>query len=154
MNSLNPLNKRDVTNHLLSKGSVFVHLDPRVPCVKCPPWLSDQSQLVLQFGRNFPVPIPDLQIDDQAISGTLSFKRISYACYCPWEAIFCIVGDEGRGQIWFESMPDEVAAEVKRARDARDIPPLPPPPPPKAASAQVARTRSGRPLPAGWRVIK
>jgi len=106
--------KRDVANQLLRKGSLFIHLDPRVSDVVVPPWLRHQAQLVLQVGLDMPIPIPDLRVDEHGIFGTLSFSRTPFACNVPWTAIFALVGDEGRGMVWPESMPAEIVAEVER----------------------------------------
>lgn len=106
--------KRDVANQLLRKGSLFIHLDPRVNDVVVPPWLRHQAQLVLQVGLDMPIPIPDLRVDADGIFGTLSFSRTPFACNVPWNAIFALVGDEGRGMVWPESMPAEIVAEVER----------------------------------------
>jgi stringent starvation protein B len=106
--------KRDVANMLLRKGSLFIHLDPRVSDVMVPPWLRHQAQLVLQVGFDMPIPIPDLRIDEDGVFGTLSFSRTPFACTVPWNAVFALVGDEGRGMVWPESMPAEIAAEVER----------------------------------------
>jgi hypothetical protein len=106
--------KRDVANQLLRKGSLFIHLDPRVSDVVVPPWLRHQAQLVLQVGLDMPIPIPDLRVDEHGIFGTLSFSRTPFACNVPWSAIFALVGDEGRGMVWPESMPAEIVAEVER----------------------------------------
>jgi len=106
--------KRDVANQLLRKGSLFIHLDPRVSDVVVPPWLRHQAQLVLQVGLDMPIPIPDLRVDENGIFGTLSFSRTPFACNVPWSAIFALVGDEGRGMVWPESMPAEIVAEVER----------------------------------------
>jgi hypothetical protein len=122
--------KRDVAKMLLRKGSLFVHLDPRASDVFVPPWLRHQAQLVLQVGFDMPIPIPDLRVDDDGVFGTLSFSRNPFTCAVPWHAVFALVGDEGRGMVWPESMPPEIAAEVEReamrsklggdSRDARD----------------------------------
>lgn len=106
--------KRDVANQLLRKGSLFIHLDPRVSDVIVPPWLRHQAQLVLQVGLDMPIPIPDLRVDENGIFGTLSFSRTPFACNVPWSAVFALVGDEGRGMVWPESMPAEIVAEVER----------------------------------------
>ena len=107
-------NKEDVARALLLKGSVFVHLDPRVESVLVPEWLKRQPQLVLQVGLDMPVPIPDLRVDDFGVFGTLSFNRTAFTCAVPWEAVFAVVGDDGRGMVWPGSMPKEIAAEVER----------------------------------------
>lgn len=106
--------KRDVARALLLKGTVFVHLDPRSEDVRVPNWLKRQPQLVLQVGLDMPVPIPDLRVDDGGVFGTLSFNRTSFTCSVPWDAIFAVVGDDGRGMVWPGSMPQEIAAEVER----------------------------------------
>src|SRR5689334_7382652 len=106
--------KRDVARALLLKGTVFVHLDPRSEDVRVPSWLKRQPQLVLQVGLDMPVPIPDLRVDDGGVFGTLSFNRTAFTCSVPWDAIFAVVGDDGRGMVWPGSMPQEIAAEVER----------------------------------------
>jgi hypothetical protein len=119
--------KRDVANMLLRKGSLFLHLDPRVSDVVVPPWLRHQAQLVLQVGFDMPIPITDLRVDEHGVFGTLSFSRTPFACMVPWNAVFALVGDEGRGMVWPDSMPAEIVAEVEReaARSKHDSePPL------------------------------
>jgi hypothetical protein len=107
-------NKKDVARALLLKGTVFVHLDPREDAVMVPEWLKRQPQLVLQVGLDLPVPIPDLRVDDVGVYGTLSFNRTAFTCVVPWDAVFAVVGDDGRGMVWPGSMPAEIAAEVER----------------------------------------
>ena len=90
--------------------SVYVHLDPRSEEVLVPPWFKNQPQLVLQIGLNMAVPIPDLDVGREAISCTLSFNRRPEFCRIPWQAIYGLVGEDGRGMIWPESVPPEVAS--------------------------------------------
>lgn len=151
------MNKREVAAHLLGKGSVFIHLDPRKPDVLCPLWLKSRPQLVLQIGLNLPIPIPDLLINAQGISGTLSFSGTLFECYCPWDAIFALSGDDRRGATWPDSMPEEVLLAVEQeefgvARMAAQARPK------VASDSRVtgyrSTTRSGKALPKGWRIIK
>jgi stringent starvation protein B len=121
-NELELPNKRDVVRALLLKGSVFVHLDPRREGVSVPQWLRTHTQLVLQVGFDMPVPIHDLHIDEQGVFATLSFNRSPFSCRVPWEAVFALVGDDGRGMVWPESMPPEIAAEVDREAKRRKSP--------------------------------
>jgi stringent starvation protein B len=114
--------KRDVARALLLKGTVFVHLDPRSDEVRVPSWLKRQPQLVLQVGLDMPVPIPDLRVDDAGVFGTLSFNRTSFTCSVPWEAVFAVVGDDGRGMVWPGSMPQEIAAEIERESSRGRVP--------------------------------
>jgi hypothetical protein len=32
----------------------------------------------------------------------------------PWHAVFALVGDDGRGMVWPDSMPPEIAQEIER----------------------------------------
>jgi hypothetical protein len=106
--------KRDVVHALLAQGAAFLHLDPRGDDVFVPEWLKRQPQLVLQIGLSMPVPIRDLRIDDVGVFGTLSFSRAPFTCMVPWEAVFALVGEDGRGMVWPESMPEEIAQEIQR----------------------------------------
>ena len=111
--------KKEVCDQILRKkySALFVHLDPRHKDVKVPPWLRHQAQLVLQFGYDMSIPIPDLRVDEKGISGTLSFSRSPFTCFVPWDAVFTAADDNGRGMMWPASMPDEVAAK-KREQDS------------------------------------
>ncbi len=114
----NPLPpKKEVALALLERGSVHVHLDPRATGVVVPAWFKRQPQLVLQVGLNMPVPIPDLRVDEDGMSCTLSFNRSPFFCIVPWSSVYAMVGDDGRGMVWPEDVPPEVALQG-RARDA------------------------------------
>lgn len=114
--------KMDVARALLLRGSLFVHLDPRIEGVAVPAWLREQPQLVLQMGLDMPIPIPDLRVDDEGVFGTLSFSRSPYRCEVPWTAVFALVGDDGRGMVWPDDLPAEIAAEVEREAARRVAP--------------------------------
>jgi hypothetical protein len=107
-----PPPKSDVARALLLRGSVFVHLDPRDEDVCVPAWLRQQPQLVLQIGLDMPIPIPDLRVDGEGIVGTLSFQRTPFTCVVPWKAVFALLDEAGKGMLWPESLPPEIAAEV------------------------------------------
>jgi stringent starvation protein B len=98
---------------LLERSTVFVHLDPRRDHVSVPPWFRKQPQLVLQLGYNMPVPIHDLYLDDECVSATLSFNRSPHSCRLPWSAVYALVGEDGRGMVWPDDVPAEVAAQVQ-----------------------------------------
>ena len=106
--------KKEVALALLEKSSVFVHLDPRRDQVVVPPWFRKQPQLVLQIGLNLAVPIPDLELDDESVSCTLSFNRSPFFCWIPWAAIYALVGEDGRGMVWPDDIPPEVAAQAQK----------------------------------------
>ena len=116
--------KKEVALALLERSNdrgIFVHLDPRQATVVVPPWFKKQPQLVLQIGLNMPVPIPDLRLDDDGMSCTLSFNRSPFFCAVPWASVFAMVGEDGRGMVW----PDDVPAEVPLARPGQPPPPAP-----------------------------
>jgi hypothetical protein len=126
-----PPPKKEVFLALLEGPSVFVHLDPRKTEVAVPAWFKKEPRLVLQLGMNMAVPIPDLKIDEEGISCTLSFSRNPFACKLPWSAIFAMVGEDQRGMVWPSDIPPELAAQMTPAQAAPK--PAPPPPAPEPA---------------------
>ncbi|HEU4410445.1 MAG TPA: ClpXP protease specificity-enhancing factor SspB [Polyangiaceae bacterium] len=163
MNDSSPLPpKRDVCVALLESSSVFVHLDPRKEGVQVPAWLKRQPQLVLQVGYQMAVPIPDLTVGDEALSGTLSFNRAPFLCSIPWSSVFALVSSEGRGMVWPPDVPPEVASQIqgqrpqapveappkpaKKGRSSRKAPPAPEAAP-QAAPAPAEAPRSDPPTP-------
>jgi hypothetical protein len=107
--------KKEVALALLERSSVFVHLDPRQTTVIVPPWFKKQPQLVLQVGLNMSVRIPDLRVDEDGMTCTLSFNRTPFYCVVPWSSVFAMIDDDGRGMVW----PDDVPAEVARQAQGR-----------------------------------
>jgi stringent starvation protein B len=92
---------------------MYIHLDPRAGSVQVPPSFKNQPQLVLQVGLNMAVAIPDLHVDDQGLSCTLSFNRTPFFCIIPWPAVFALVGENGQAMVWAEDVPAEVAAQAQ-----------------------------------------
>jgi stringent starvation protein B len=107
--------KKDVVLALLQGPSVFVHLDPRKKGVVVPTNFRKQPQLVLQVGLNMAVQIPDLRVDDDGITCTLSFSRSPFWCALPWSAIYALVSEDGPGMVWPDDVPPEVAAQMQAA---------------------------------------
>lgn len=121
--------KSKVAEDLLRRGDIFVWLNPRTKGVKVPPWLRKESHLVLQFGRDMFIPIPDLRCSAEDISGTLSFGRQPFTCKVPWSAVFAVIGNDSRGRVWQDSVPFdadislcEEGASSKRKRPRRKKP--------------------------------
>jgi stringent starvation protein B len=113
--------KKEVALALLERSNdrgIYVHLDPRQAAVVVPPWFKKQPQLVLQIGLNMPVAIPDLRLDDDGMSCTLSFNRSPFHCVVPWASVFAMVGEDGRGMVW----PDDVPVEVPLSRQGQERP--------------------------------
>lgn len=106
--------KKDVAMALLKGPSLYVHLDPRVDDAVVPKWFKKQHQLVLQVGLNMAVPIPDLEVGDDGIVATLSFNRSPFWCFMPWTAIYALVGEDGRGMVWPDDVPSELAPKTQK----------------------------------------
>jgi stringent starvation protein B len=106
--------KKDVALALLEKSSMYVHLDPRGERVLVPNWFRKQPQLVLQVGLNMAIPIPDLHVDDDGLSCTLSFNRSPHHCVVPWSSVYALVGEDGRGMVWPDDVPPEVASQMQQ----------------------------------------
>src|SRR5262245_40368200 len=105
---------------LIQRSSVYIHLDPRRDGVRVPQWFRNQPQLVLQVGLNMAIPIRDLAIEDDAVSCTLSFSRSPHFCYVPWPAVYALMGEDGKGMVWPDDIPPEVAAQqAEQARKER-----------------------------------
>lgn len=111
-----PFEKRHIFSALLKKSSVFVHLNGRSVGTGIPAFLRLQDQVVLQFGLDMPVPIPDLNWDDYCVSGTLSFKGVPYFCEVPWTDVYALVGEDTKGMVFQEDMPQSVRDEAERNR--------------------------------------
>ncbi len=103
-----------VAEALLEEASIFIHLDPRHRAVRVPGWLRSGPQLVLQVGYSMAIPIPDLRVDEDGIFATLSFQRSPFTCWIPWEAVFAVVSDDGKGMMWPEDLPEEISTDVDR----------------------------------------
>jgi stringent starvation protein B len=141
--------KKDVVLQLLEQATVYVHLDPRPEAVRVPPWFKRQPQLVLQIGLNMAVPIPDLQVDDEGISCTLSFNRSPFLCVIPWASVFALVDENRQGMVWPDDVPPELAAQAAQAKQAQARPDLKVAPAPAAtkpeAPAKAAAVKAGTP---------
>ena len=142
MSSVQPLPpKKEVALALLERSSVHIHLDPRAPGVLVPMGFKSQPQLVLQVGLNMPVPIPDLRLDEDGLSCTLSFNRTPFHCVVPWKSIYAMVGDDGRGMVWPEDVPPEVERQTP-ARSPVAIAPAPSERPVRAVANKKAAKKS------------
>jgi Stringent starvation protein B len=144
-----PPPKKDVALALLERSNLSVHLDPRPNAVVVPPGFKTRPQLVLQVGLNMAVPIPDLRLDDDGMSCTLSFNRTPFFCVVPWSSVFAMVGEDTQGMVW----PDDVPVEVTRGAHDRTPEDAARRPPPKAAlvretKAEVSKPKRARKRPA------
>ena len=83
--------------------SLVKYCEVRAAFVLCPGLLVPDTVLpaegeagILTYGRDSPVPIPDLRTDLRGIHATLSFSRSPCRTFVPWEAV---VGMRGYGEV-------------------------------------------------------
>jgi len=113
--------KQDAFLALLREGWTSLHLDARRPGVIVPSHLRGEAHLVLQYGYDLPISIPDLEIDDYGVRATLSFQRTPHLTVVPWSAVYVVACDDGRGVLYSEDVPPDVT--VIAARATSDAPP-------------------------------
>jgi hypothetical protein len=106
---------------LLREGWTSLHLDARRPGVIVPQQLRGEPHLVLQYGHDLPIPIPDLEVDEYGVRATLSFSRAAHRTVVPWSAVYVVACDDGRGVLYSEDVPPDVT--VIAARATSDAPP-------------------------------
>ena len=122
----NAPDKRRTVEQLLARGPVLVHVDARRAEVAVPARFRADASLVLRFGYTLTPAIVDLAVDDDAISGTLTFSGQPFHCVLPWTAVYAaMVEGEQRGTVWPEDVPEDVLTGSDPAAAA---PPAPPPP--------------------------
>jgi stringent starvation protein B len=117
--------KRRTLEALLSRGPVLVHVDARRAEVNVPTRFRADASLVLRFGYNLSPAITDLVVDDDAVSGTLTFAGQPFRCILPWTAVYAaMVEGEQRGTVWPEDVPEDVLTGSGVQGDLRDeVPP-------------------------------
>jgi stringent starvation protein B len=115
--------KRDAFNAFFGEGWVSIHLDARRDGVKVPDDFNGNRHLVLQYGQNMPIPIPDLKVDDEGITATLSFSRTPHRTFVPWSAVYIVACNDGRGILYYEDVPEDVSF-VARPIDSKTGQPL------------------------------
>src|SRR5678810_1475871 len=112
---------------LLREGWTSLHLDARRPGVVVPQQLRGEAHLVLQYGHDLPISIPDLEVDDYGVRATLSFSRTPHLTVVPWSAVYVVACDDGRGVLYQEDVPDDVSIIAARPPSDRapeaDLPP-------------------------------
>jgi stringent starvation protein B len=110
--------------------------------VSVPPRFRADASLVLRFGHNLSPAIIDLTVDDDAISGTLTFGGQPFRCILPWTAVYAaMVEGEQRGTVWPEDVPEDVLTGGGSGEPATTT--LPQQSVPAPASIEEPRKRGG-----------
>lgn len=106
--------KRDVFLRLYAKhSSVFVHFDAFHTDVVIGGAQRSEG-VVFQYGRALLNPIPDLDVWESGIRGTLSFKGQRCWTYVPWAAVWAIAAEGAvDGRVWSEDVPERMMATLK-----------------------------------------
>jgi stringent starvation protein B len=94
---------------LLQEGRPSLHLDARRSGVIVPAHLRAEPHLVLQYGHDLPIPIPDLEVDEHGVRATLSFSKNPQRTVIPWSAVYVVTCDDGRGVLYDEDVPEDVS---------------------------------------------
>jgi|SRR5450432_1074330 len=106
--------KQDAFLALLREGWTSLHLDARRSGVIVPAHLRGEAHLVLQYGHDLPISIPDLEVDDYGVRATLSFSRLPQLTVVPWSAVYVVACDDGRGVLYQEDVPEDVSIVASR----------------------------------------
>ena len=99
--------KRSTFDEFLSEGWVFVHVQSDAPGVKLGP-SAKVPVLILLYGNDLPLPIPDLKSTEEGIAATLSFKGVDCKTFVPWSAVTVIGKHDRSAMLSFNA--DAVAA--------------------------------------------
>jgi len=125
---------------LLKEGSTSLHLDARRPGVVVPEAFRQEAHLMLQYGYDLAISIPDLEVDEHGVRATLSFSRTPHITVIPWTAVYAIASVDGRGVLYPEDVPGDVS--VMSGAESGDASEAPQPIP--AEVATMGGTGSGK----------
>jgi len=120
MGSIAKLKRLALDTLLAEEDYVLLVINPLAEGVKLPPALIEAGQPVpLNIGFRMAVNVPDLEISDLGVSGTLSFNRTPHPCMLPWGAVMQIsVGDEHL--VWV--VPIGAQGDTSNEADADEAP--------------------------------
>lgn len=105
--------KRQFVDELLERGPVLIHINACSDEVDIPDRLRGNPKLVLRFGYGLSPAITDLEVDDEGVSGTLTFGGIPHHCMLPWPAVYAAVSEsDQRGMVWPDDVPPAVLEQM------------------------------------------
>jgi stringent starvation protein B len=107
---------------LLKEGWTSLHLDARRTDVVVPDSFRSEAHLILQYGHDLPIPIPDLEVDEDGVRATLSFSRTAHVTFVPWAAVYAVTGDDGRGVLFAEDVPSDVSVVAAPVPETAEAP--------------------------------
>ncbi len=100
------MNKLQVARAILQRGSLYIHVCPLHNSfdVQLPLRCMQNRHVVLNVGYDMAKPIPDLQLNEKGMSGTLSFAGTPFFCVVPWECVVALGDERGLGVSFDEEM--------------------------------------------------
>jgi len=130
---------------LLKEGSTSLHLDARRAGVVVPDAFRQDAHLMLQYGYDLAIAIPDLEVDEYGVRATLSFSRTPHLTVIPWTAVYAIASLDGRGVLYPEDVPGDVS--VMTGAEPTEVAEAPEPRP--AEVAAMGSQSGGEAVPEG-----
>lgn len=94
---------------LLDLGKTDIMIDAGNAEVLVPADFKGNPALMLSWSHKF--RLSDFEYDEEGVSGTLSFNRIPFSVFVPWDAVWmvCLSSDpEGTSRMWECSMPQSI----------------------------------------------
>ncbi len=121
--------KKEFVEELISRGAVLLHIDARNEAASVPSPLRGDPKLVLRFGYGLSPAIADLQLDEDGISGTLTFGGSPFHCMLPWPAIYAAVSEvDQQAMVWPDDVPSAVLESLQEgAMESKTNRATPPP---------------------------
>lgn len=99
------LNKNEFFLQLIKNSSVFVSFFPFFNGVFVPEFYQNEQILVLQYGHNLAIPMPDLEATKEGIFATLAFGSTYHSTKVPWESVFMISDGDNLHRFYPPSEP-------------------------------------------------
>lgn len=118
--------KRSFFERFLLVGWPMLHVDVEKAGVVLPDMVPKRFSrglgiVNLQYGRDMPLPINDLEISDEGVKVTLSFNGESSLTFVPWTAVFAITVDDGKSQLGILSKSDYPTERVAMTMSASSV---------------------------------
>ncbi len=109
--------KELVEGYWASGQRFFVHLDSRKHGVQVPENLLGRPSVVLEWGAKLPIPITDFYVGEYGFGGVLTYKKLAFYTFVPFDAVFAVYDSSGKGRLISAALPEEVARTlVEEAR--------------------------------------
>jgi hypothetical protein len=114
--------KQELFRIFLDLGTTQLHIDSRRLGVIVPDSCKDQKHLVLEYGYNLVIPIPDLTIGPECVIATLSFDRQPVRTKVPWTAVYAITTTNGCGRLFEEAVPADLEVTKHHSMSEQEAP--------------------------------